>query len=115
MARKAIGDYEFAAIYPMYVAKVEKKGRSKDDVDTVIKWLTGYDQDGLRDQIKRRTTMQTFFDEAPHLHDNVSQIKGVVCGVRVEDLTDPIEQKVRWLDKLVDELARGKKMESILR
>lgn len=115
MPRKAIGDYEFAKIYPMYVSKVEKKDRSKQELDTVIKWLTGYDDDGLRDQIDRANTMQAFFDEAPHLNDNVGEIKGVVCGVRVEDLTDPIEQKVRWLDKLVDELARGKKMENILR
>lgn len=115
MPRKAIGEYEFATIYPMYVHKVEKKGRAKEDVDTVTKWLTGYDDAGLADQIERSTTFETFFAEAPRMNANVGDIKGVVCGVRVEEIEDPLEQKIRWLDKLVDELARGKKMESILR
>lgn len=115
MARKTIGEYEFAKVYPLYVAKVEKKGRTKQDVDTVTKWLTGYDDDGLLDQIKRSTTIATFFDEAPHIHDNAVEIKGVVCGVRVEDISDPLEQKARWMDKLVDELAKGKALEKILR
>lgn len=115
MPRKTIGEYEFAQIYPMYVDKVEKKGRTKQDVDTVTKWLTGYDDAGLADQIERRTTFETFFAEAPHMNDNVGDIKGVVCGIRVENIEDPLAQKVRWLDKLIDELAKGKAMEKILR
>ncbi|MEO1045776.1 MAG: DUF2200 domain-containing protein [Pseudomonadota bacterium] len=115
MPRKTIGEYEFAKIYPMYVSKVEKKGRTREDVDTVTKWLTGYDDTGLADQIDRSTSFATFFAEAPHMHDNVDKITGVVCGVRVEDVADPLEQKVRWLDKLVDELAKGKAIEKILR
>lgn len=115
MPRKTIGEYEFSKIYPMYVAKVEKKGRTKDDVDTVTKWLTGYDDDGLRDQIARATTLETFFSEAPRMNDHAVDIKGVVCGVRVEDIADPLEQKVRWLDKLVDELAKGKALDKVLR
>ncbi|MCM8557664.1 DUF2200 domain-containing protein [Sphingomicrobium sediminis] len=115
MPRKTIGEYEFAMIYPMYLQKVEKKGRTKDELDTVTKWLTGYDDAGLADQIERKTTFAQFFEETPQLHPNVGEINGVVCGKRVEDIEDPLEQKVRWLDKLVDELARGKKLESILR
>lgn len=115
MARKAICEWQFAEIYPMYVQKVEKKGRSKADLHTVITWLTGYDDAGLDDQIARCTTFEQFFDEAPQLNANVGAIKGLICGIRVEDIEDPLTQKIRWLDKLVDELARGKKMESILR
>jgi hypothetical protein len=115
MARKQIWEWQFAEIYPMYVQKVAKKGRSKEDLHTVITWLTGYDEAGLEEQIARETTFAQFFDEAPQLHANVGEIKGLVCGVRVEDIEDPLTQKVRWLDKLVDELARGKKMASILR
>ena len=115
MPRKAIGDYEFAKIYPMYVQKAERKGRTKAELDTVIQWLTGYDDAGMADQIERATTLETFFAEAPQLHPHVGEIKGVVCGIRVEEIEDPLTQKIRWMDKLVDELARGKKMESILR
>ena len=115
MPRKAIGEYEFAKIYPMYVQKAERKGRSKSEVDTVIRWLTGYDDAGLADQIERSTTIETFFAEAPQINPRTSEIKGVVCGVRVEDVEDPLIQKARWMDKLIDELARGKAMEKILR
>ena len=115
MARKAIGDWQFAEIYPNYVAKLEKKGRPPEDLHTVITWLTGYDEAGIADQIARETSFAEFFDEAPALHANGGHIKGLICGIRVEDIEDPLTQKIRWLDKLVDELACGKKMQSILR
>jgi hypothetical protein len=115
MARKAMREYEFGAIYPMYVAKVEKKGRSRADLDRVIQWLTGYDDAQLQKQKDGAGTLEAFFDAAPQMHANTDQIKGLVCGIRVEDIEDPLDQKIRWMDKLVDELARGKKIESILR
>jgi len=105
----------FASVYPLYVQKAERKGRTKAEVDEVIRWLTGYDQAGLERQIVAKTDFQTFFAEAPHLNPRASLIKGVVCGVRVEDVDDPLMQKIRYLDKLVDELAKGKAMEKILR
>lgn len=105
----------FAGVYPHYVAKAEKKGRTKEELDEIIRWLTGYDQAGLAAQIAEKKSFRTFFDEAPRLNPNVSLIKGVVCGIRVEDIEDPLMQKIRYLDKLVDELAKGKKMEKILR
>ncbi len=105
----------FADVYPLLVAKAERKGRTKNEVDTVIYWLTGYDSVGLQAQIEKRVDMQTFYTEAPQINTNVSKITGVICGCRVEEITDPIYQKVRWLDKLVDELAKGKAMEKILR
>jgi hypothetical protein len=105
----------FASVYPLYVQKAERKGRTKADVDEVIRWLTGYDQAGLDRQISARTDFETFFAQAPALNPNASLIKGVVCGVRVEDVDDPLMQKIRYLDKLVDELAKGKSMEKILR
>lgn len=105
----------FAKVYPMYVQKAERKNRTKEEVDEVIRWLTGYDQAGLQRQIEQGVDFKTFFAEAPALHPNSSLIKGVVCGVRVEDIEDPLMQKLRYLDKLVDELAKGKKMEKILR
>jgi hypothetical protein len=105
----------FSKVYPMYVAKAERKNRTKDEVDQVIRWLTGYDRAGLQNQLDRNADFETFFAQAPALHPNVSLIKGVVCGVRVEDVADPLMQKIRYLDKLVDELAKGKKMEKILR
>ena len=106
---------KFAAVYPMYVAKAERKNRTKREVDEIICWLTGYDEAGLRQQIERGHDLETFFAQAPALHPNSSLIKGVVCGVRVEDIADPLMQKLRYLDKLIDELARGKSMEKILR
>ncbi|MGO3602057.1 MAG: DUF2200 domain-containing protein [Enterococcus malodoratus] len=105
----------FASIYPMYVKKVEKKDRTKDELDQVIYWLTGYDEAGLQKQIDDGVDMETFFAEVPQLNENVSLIKGVICGYRVEDIEDPLMQKIRYMDKLVDELAKGKKMEKILR
>lgn len=105
----------FSTIYPLYVQKAEKKGRTKDEVDTVICWLTGYDEHGLQEQIEKGTSLETFFADAPHMNQNAPKITGVVCGVRVEEIEDPLTQKIRWLDKLVDELAKGKAMEKILR
>lgn len=105
----------FADIYPMYVEKVTRKGRTREELDTVIAWLTGYDAAGMADQIARKTTFEAFFAEAPAIHPNASKITGVICGYRVEDIADPVVQKVRYLDKLVDELARGRAMEKVLR
>ncbi|WP_447939776.1 DUF2200 domain-containing protein [Pseudoxanthomonas mexicana] len=105
----------FASVYPLYVQKAERKGRTKAEVDEVIGWLTGYDAVGLARQIEAKTDFQTFFAEAPGLHPHASLITGVVCGVRVEEVEDPLMQKIRYLDKLVDELAKGKAMEKILR
>lgn len=105
----------FASVYPHYVKKAETKGRTKKELDEVICWLTGYTQAGLEKQIEERTDLRTFFDKAPKLNPNVSLIKGVVCGIRVEEIEDPLMQKIRYMDKLVDELAKGKKMEKILR
>lgn len=105
----------FASVYPAYVKKAERKNRTKAEVDTILCWLTGYDQPALERQIERRVDFETFFAEAPALNANTALIKGVVCGVRVEDVEDPLMQKIRWLDKLVDELAKGKAMEKILR
>ena len=105
----------FATIYPLYVTKVERKGRSKDDVDVVIRWLTGYDDAGLASVVADGSDLRTFFAQAPAMNPRASLITGVICGVRVEEIDDPLMQQVRYLDKLVDEVARGKKMESILR
>ena len=105
----------FASVYPLYVAKAEKKGRKKAEVDAVICWLTGYSQQELKEQLKKETDFETFFKEAPQLNPARSLIKGVVCGVRVEDIQEPLMREIRYLDKLVDELAKGKAMEKILR
>jgi hypothetical protein len=105
----------FAKVYPLYVQKAERKNRTKQEVDQVIRWLTGYDEAGLRRQIEQENDFETFFAQAPAMHPNVSLIKGVVCGVRVEEVQDPLMQKIRYLDKLVDELAKGKAMDKILR
>jgi hypothetical protein len=105
----------FASVYPLYVQKAEKKGRTRDEVDEVIAWLTGYRGDALQRVIDARVDLETFFAEAPRMNPNAASITGVVCGVRVEDVADPLMRKIRYLDKLVDELARGKKMASILR
>ena len=115
MPKHSIFTMAFAKVYPMYVQKVERKGRTKAEVDQIICWLTGYDEAGLRRQIERQNDFQTFFAEAPAMHPNSSLIKGVVCGVRVEDVDDPLMQKIRYLDKLIDELAKGKAMGKILR
>ncbi|KJS07805.1 MAG: hypothetical protein VR73_07810 [Gammaproteobacteria bacterium BRH_c0] len=105
----------FAKIYPMYVKKAQRKNRTQEEVDEIICWLTGYDQMGLQQQIALANDFETFFAQAPALHPNASLIKGVVCGIRVEEIDDPLMQKVRYLDKLIDELAKGKKIEKILR
>ena len=106
---------KFSGVYPLYVQKAERKNRTKEEVDQIICWLTGYDQAGLQQQIDQKNDFETFFAQAPALHPNSSLIKGVVCGIRVEDIEDPLMQKIRYLDKLIDELAKGKAMEKILR
>ncbi|HET6594366.1 MAG TPA: DUF2200 domain-containing protein [Anaerolineales bacterium] len=106
---------KFANVYPLYVEKAERKNRTKEEVDQVICWLTGYSQAGLQQQIQQGNSFETFFAQAPAIHPNRSLIKGVVCGVRVEEIEDPLMQKIRYLDKLVDELAKGKAMEKVLR
>ena len=110
-----ISSYAFAVIYPMYLKKAEKKGRTKDEVDAVIFWLTGYDEAGLKEQLDSGNDLEVFFDCAPKINPNASKITGKICGVRVEEIDDPMTQKIRWLDKLVDELAKGWAMERILR
>jgi len=104
-----------ASVYPLYVQKAERKNRTKKEVDEIILWLTGYDRAGLKEQLQKKADFETFFNQAPKLNPNVSLIKGVVCGIRVEEIKDPLMRKVRYLDKLIDELAQGRKMEKILR
>ena len=105
----------FSNVYPLYIQKAERKNRTKEEVDQIIRWLTGYNQKGLQQQIKQENNFETFFAQAPAFHPNSSLIKGVICGVRVEEIEDPLMQKIRYLDKLIDELAKGKAMEKILR
>jgi hypothetical protein len=105
----------FARVYPLYVQKAERKGRTQAEVDQIIRWLTGYTGAGLKKQIEKETDFETFFAKAPRMHPNAALIKGVVCGIRVEEIEDPLMQQIRWLDKLIDELAKGKAMEKILR
>lgn len=105
----------FASVYPLYIKKVERKGHTKAEVDEIIFWLTGYDKKSLQKQIDKENTFETFFDEAPLMNPNVSLITGVICGVRIEDIEDKLMKKIRYLDKLVDELAKGRAMEKILR
>lgn len=105
----------FASVYPLYIAKVERKGRTKAEVDEIICWLTGYSQKGLKEQLDKQTNFENFFEKAPKLNPDRFLIKGVICGIRVEDIKDSIIQSVRYLDKLIDELAKGKKMDKILR
>lgn len=106
---------KFAGVYPLYVQKAERKNRTKEEVDQIICLLTGYDQAGLQQQIEQKNDFEPFFAQAPRIHPNSALIKGVVCGVRVEEIEDPLMQKIRYLDKLIDELAKGKTMEKILR
>lgn len=115
MARMNLHAMKFSRVYPLYVQKAERKGRSKEEVDQVICWLTGYDQPELHQQIKQESDFDAFFDQAPNIHPNAALIKGTVCGIRVEDIKDPFMQKLRYMDKLIDELAKGKAMEKILR
>ncbi len=105
----------FANVYPLYIQKVAKKGRTKAEVDDIISWLTGYDEKLLQQQIDKNVDFETFFGEAPQINPNASKITGVICGYRVEDIEDELMQKIRYLDKLIDELAKGKSMEKILR
>ena len=115
MKKHRIFTTSFASVYPHYVHKAEVKGRTRQEVDEVICWLTGYSPRALAEQIERETDFETFFTEAPALHANASKITGVVCGVRVEELEDPLMRNIRYLDKLVDELAKGRPMDKILR
>ena len=115
MAGHRIYRMKFSSVYPMYVQKVERKQRTREELDRIICWLTGYGQAELERQIERQVDFETFFDEAPSFNPNASLITGVVCGVRVEDVEDPLMRKVRYLDKLVDELAKGKALDRILR
>lgn len=111
----SIFDYPFAKVYPLYVEKAEKKEKTKEQVDTLIQWLTGYDEAGLTAAVDDERTFREFFDQAPQMNPNCHLIKGVVCGHRVEEIEDPLMQKIRWMDKLIDELARGKIFENIMR
>jgi hypothetical protein len=105
----------FASVYPHYINKAEKKGRTKEEVDTIIRWLTGYNQEQLQQILDNKTTFETFFEEAPQLNENVTKITGVICGYRIEEIENKLMQKIRYLDKLIDELAKGRTMEKILR
>lgn len=115
MTKHKIYTMSFASVYPLYISKAEKKGRTKLEVDKIIRWLTGYSQEGLEVQLEKQTDFETFLEEAPQLNPSRALIKGVVCGVRVEDVKEPIMREIRYLDKLIDELAKGKAMEKILR
>ena len=105
----------FAGVYPLYIQKAEKKGRTKAEVDSIIFWLTGYDEQSLKQQLDSKSDLETFFEQSPQINPNVSKISGLICGYRVEEIQDPLMRKSRYLDKLVDELAKGKPMEKILR
>ncbi|MCY7767405.1 DUF2200 domain-containing protein [Bacillus inaquosorum] len=115
MTKHQIYTMSVARVYPLYVTKVEKKGRTKTEVDEIIRWLTGYSQEELEAQLEKQADFETFFAEAPQLNPSRALIKGMVCGVRVEDIEEPTMQEIRYLDKLIDELAKGKAMEKILR
>ena len=115
MPKHRIFAMAFARVYPLYVQKAERKNRTKQEVDQIICWLTGYDEAGLQQQLEQENDLETFFAQAPAMHPNSSRIKGVICGIRVEEIEDPLMQKIRYLDKLIDELTKGKAMEKILR
>jgi hypothetical protein len=112
---KRIYAMTFAKVYPLYIAKVERKGRTKAEVDEIIRWMTGYTDKGIEKQIKKQTTFETFFAEAPKINPSRTLITGVICGVRLEEIKDPLMKEMRYMDKLVDELAKGRAMEKILR
>ena len=115
MRKDRVFAIKFSSLYPLYIQKAESKKRTKEEVDQVLCWLTGYSQAGLEQQIEQKNDLETFFAQAPAIHPNTSLIKGLICGIRVEEIEDPLMQKIRYMDKLVDELAKGKKMEKILR
>lgn len=115
MDKEKVFKIPFSDVYPLYINKAEKKGRTKEEVDTVIFWLTGYDRQTLQQQIDKNSDLKTFFAEAPQINPNASKITGIICGYRVENIEDELMQKIRYLDKLIDELAKGKTMEKILR
>jgi len=115
MQNERIFKMSFASVYPHYIAKAERKGRTKAEVDIIICWLTGYNQEQLEEIITIKVDFQTFFDQAPQLHPNVTKITGVICGYRIEEIENELMRKIRYLDKLIDELAKGKAMEKILR
>lgn len=115
MSNARVFAYTFASIYPHYITKVEKKGRTKEELDEVLMWLTGYNKKSLQQQIDQKSTLEDFFTQAPEINPNASKITGVICGYRVEEIEDKLMQKIRYMDKLVDELAKGKAMEKILR
>lgn len=115
MAKHRIYSISMASVYPLYIAKAEKKGRTKAEVDEIFRWLTGHSQESLDDQLARKTNLEDFFTQAPQLNPSRTLITGVICGIRVEEIEDPLMREIRYLDKLIDELARGKKMEKILR
>jgi hypothetical protein len=115
MGNERVYRMAFSSVYPLLVQKAERKGRAKSEVDAVICWLTGYDDSGLQAQIAKNIDYETFFNEAPRINPNAVKISGVICGHRVEEIEDPLMQKIRWLDKLVDELAKGKPLEKVLR
>ena len=115
MAGHKIYSMPVSSVYPHYITKAEKKGRTKDEVDKIIRWLTGYSQNELETQLENKTDFENFFDEAPEMNPSRELIKGVICGVRVEEIEEPLMQEIRYMDKMIDELAKGKKMENILR
>ena len=115
MQQDRVFKMKFASVYPLYVQKAERKNRTKEEVDEIICWLTGFDRDGLQRQIAQENDLETFFAQAPAMHPNSELITGVVCGIRVEEVEDPLMRNIRYLDKLIDELAKGRKMEKILR
>ncbi len=115
MSNARVFAYTFASIYPHYITKVEKKGRTKEELDEVLMWLTGYNKKTLQKQIDQKTNLEDFFAQAPEINPNASKITGLICGYRVEEIEDKLMQKIRYMDKLVDELAKGKAMEKILR
>ncbi len=115
MQNTKIFTMSFVSVYPLYIKKAEKKGRSKDEVDEIIYWLTGYNEKTFKQQLEKKVDFRTFFDEAPQLNPNASKITGVICGYRIQEIEDKLMKKIRYLDKLIDELAKGKTMEKILR
>lgn len=115
MKKEKVFAMSFSSVYPLLLAKVEKKGRTKEELDKVIKWLTGYSQEELERQLADENSYEEFFARAPEINPKASEIKGSICGIKVQEIEDPLMQKIRWLDKLVDDLAKGKKMEKILK